>query len=293
MFTVKADISHKPSKYIPAAFDTVDLKGKKVLIADDNKTNRFILQTQLEQWGIKTFVASSAKHALEILSAEKGFDLLITDMEMPEMDGVGLAKAVKKDQDNLPVIMLSSIGDNSRKKYPGLFSAILTKPVKQSQLGKSLQIEFHGKASAAIPDVKSARLLDENFASQFPLRILVAEDNLINQKLIDRMLSKLGYQFQMAQNGLEVLEKLDNESFEVIFMDVQMPKMDGFEATLSIRTTPFRQPFIVAMTANAGPDDRELCLSKGMDDYMAKPMKTDVLIAMLKKAHQFVKDDLI
>ncbi|MEZ2335423.1 two-component regulator propeller domain-containing protein [Mucilaginibacter sp. RCC_168] len=289
MFTIRAAVSKKQLKYQPIVFNPADMEGKKILLIDDNQTNRFILKTQLEQWGILTVSASSAVEALDLLSEGEKFNLIITDMEMPDMDGVDLARAVKRNYKNLPVIMLSSIGDGSKKKYPGLFSAILTKPVKQNQLGKSIQAEFQNQPATVFSEPKSSRLFEENFADDFPMRILVAEDNLINQKLVDKMLNKLGYKFIMAQNGLEALNKLKLNPVDVIFMDVQMPEMDGFEATRHIRKYAFKQPYIIAMTANAGPDDRELCLSQGMDDYIAKPMKTDDLVTILKRAYGIVE----
>jgi signal transduction histidine kinase/ligand-binding sensor domain-containing protein/DNA-binding response OmpR family regulator len=289
VFTIKVAVSKKQSKYIPLVFNTADLEGKKVLIVDDNKTNRFILKTQLEQWGLITVTASSAAEGLELLTADKDYNLVITDMEMPDMDGVGFATAIKARYKSLPIIVLSSIGDSSKAKYPGLFATILTKPVKQNQLGKSIQVELKGIKSAPAPEYKQVKLLDDKFAAEFPLNILVAEDNLVNQKLISRMLSKLGYEFALAENGLEALQKLDEQEFNVILMDIQMPEMDGFEATRSIRESNRKlQPFIIAMTANAGPDDRDLCISEGMDDYIAKPMKSEGLIAVLKAAHKMM-----
>jgi CheY-like chemotaxis protein len=200
-----------------------------------------------------------------------------------------LAKAIKQEFTNLPVIMLSSIGDSSKSKYPGLFSAILTKPVKQNQLGKSIQAELKVAKNISVTENKPVKLLDENFAIQYPLQIMVAEDNEVNQKLISRMLTKLGYNFELAVNGIEAIEKIKHKNFDVILMDVQMPEMDGFEATRSIRKSDISQPFIIAMTANAGPDDRDLCISEGMDDYIAKPMKTEGLISVLKAAYKMMK----
>jgi signal transduction histidine kinase/ligand-binding sensor domain-containing protein/DNA-binding response OmpR family regulator len=288
MFTIRAAVSKKQLQYQPIVFNPADMEGKKILVVDDNQTNRFILKVQLEQWGILTTAVSSATEALDILSEDPKFNLLITDMEMPDMDGVDLARAIKRSYKNLPVIMLSSIGDGSKRKYPGLFSTILTKPIKQNQLGKSIQAEFQNQPTTLFTEPKSSKSFDEGFAADYPLRILIAEDNQINQKLVDRMLSKLGYKFIIAQNGLEALNKLKLNPFDVIFMDVQMPEMDGFEATNHIRKYAFKQPYIIAMTANAGPEDRELCLSQGMDDYIAKPMKTDDLVAILKRAHEAV-----
>lgn len=289
VFTIKVTISKKQSKHIPIVLNAAEMEGKRILVVDDNQTNRFILKTQLEQWGIRTTSATSAVEALDLLSEGAKFNLVITDMEMPDMDGVDLARAIKRNYKNLPVIMLSSIGDGSKKKYPGLFSAILTKPVKQNQLGKSIQIEFQNQPVIAVTEPRPPNLFDEDFAADFPMRILVAEDNLINQKLVDRMLTKLGYKFIIAQNGLEALDRLKLNPVDVIFMDVQMPEMDGFEATRHIRKYAFKQPYIIAMTANAGPEDRELCLTEGMDDYIAKPMKTEDLVAILKRAYAAVE----
>jgi len=289
VFTIKVAVSKKQSKYVPVVFDIADLEGKKVLVVDDNKTNRFILKTQLEQWGLITTTVSSAAEGLDLLKDDKDYNLIITDMEMPDMDGVGFAAAVKAKYPQLPVIMLSSIGDSSKVKYPGLFAAILTKPVKLNQLGKSVQAQLRSIGNAPASEPKAAKLLDSNFAAEYPLNILVAEDNQVNQKLISRMLSKLGYEFAMVENGLEVLKKLDEHDFNVILMDVQMPEMDGFEATRSIRESERKlQPFIIAMTANAGPDDRDMCIAEGMDDYIAKPMKSEGLIAVLKAAHKMM-----
>jgi signal transduction histidine kinase/ligand-binding sensor domain-containing protein/DNA-binding response OmpR family regulator len=289
VFTIKVAVSKKQSKHVPLIFDTSLLEGKKVLVVDDNQTNLFILKTQLEQWGLITTTASSAAEGLDLLANSQDYNLIITDMEMPFMDGVGFATAVKAKYAQLPIIMLSSIGDGSKTKYPGLFSAILTKPVKQNQLGKSIQAELRGYGNTPEIEPKAVKLLDEKFAAEFPLHILVAEDNLVNQKLISRMLNKLGYEFALAENGLEVLQKLDEQDFNVILMDIQMPEMDGFEATRSIRESNRKlQPFIIAMTANAGPDDRDLCISEGMDDYIAKPMKPDGLITVLKAAYKMM-----
>ncbi|MEN0052133.1 MAG: two-component regulator propeller domain-containing protein [Mucilaginibacter sp.] len=290
MFTIRAAVSKKQSKHIPIAFNTDEMEGKKILVVDDNQTNRYILQTQLELWGLVTVTAASGEEALHILAADADFNLVITDMEMPDMDGVELARAIKRNYKSLPVIMLSSIGDSSRKKYPDLFSAILTKPVKQSHLGKSIQAEFHNHPQVVFHENKPAKLFEQSFAADHLMRILIAEDNEVNQKLVDHMLTRLGYQFTIVQNGLEALDKLKLTPFDVIFMDVQMPEMDGFEATRHIRKYAFKQPYIIAMTANAGPDDRELCLSEGMDDYIAKPMKTEALVSVLKNAYEGLKN---
>jgi len=260
------------------------LAGNRILIVDDNQTNLTILKTQLEYWKLIPVTASSGKEALNILSLDKNFQLIITDMEMPDMDGVGFTKAVKLKDKNLPVIMLSSIGDETKKKFPGLFSAILTKPVKQHHLCNSIRAALSQNSDNSFQEDKAAHVLSYDFALQFPLRILIAEDNPINQKLIQRVLNKLGYEPDLAENGVEVLEKMEEQPYDVILMDIQMPEIDGLEATTAIRARAWHQPFIIAMTANAMSEDKEICLRAGMDEYIAKPMKLQDLVDMLKKA---------
>ena len=141
-----------------------------------------------------------------------------------------------------------------------------------------------------LSDEKSGNILSGEFAKQYPLHILIAEDNLINQKLIRHILTKMGYDTEIAQNGHEVLEKMKIKPYDVILMDIQMPEMDGLEATGIIRKQQIQQPYIIAMTANAMPEDREICIQAGMDEYIAKPMKLDELNAILKKAYPIVKE---
>jgi signal transduction histidine kinase/ligand-binding sensor domain-containing protein/CheY-like chemotaxis protein len=267
----------------PIVCDLSHLKGLRVLVVDDNNTNLTILKTQLEHWNLRPVTASSPYAALDILSMDKGFKLLITDMEMPGMDGVGLAKDIKSKYEKLPVVMLSSIGDETRNKYPGLFSSILIKPAKQHHLCKAILTAIDKTTITATAEESVKSTLNVQFAKENPLEILVAEDNLINQKLIDRVLTKLGYKPDMVQNGLEVLKKLKEKPYDVVLMDIQMPEMDGLEATGRIRKQGGRQPYIVAMTANAMSEDREICMRAGMDEYLSKPMNMDQLVAVLAK----------
>jgi len=282
-FTIKTQVSNKLT-LTPLLCDTGSFEGNRVLIVDDNQTNLIILKTQLEHWKLVPVTASSGFEALNILSADKSFKLVITDMEMPGMDGVGFTRQLKLNSKELPVIMLSSIGDETKKKFPGLFSSILTKPVKINHLCNSIQSAISNKRESALPDEKVTQVLSYDFAKQNPLKILVAEDNMINQKLILRVLNKLGYEPDIAQNGLEVLSKIKDKLYDVVLMDIQMPEMDGLEATHNIRKKEGPQPFIIAMTANAMSEDKEICLKAGMDDYIAKPMKLQDLVDTLKKA---------
>jgi CheY-like chemotaxis protein len=210
-------------------------------------------------------------------------------MEMPDIDGAGLAKSIKSMPDPVPVIILSSIGDASRKKFPGLFSAILIKPVKQNQLLKSILSQLGDRKEMVPAEEKQNSILSADFAAKHPLDILIAEDNPVNQKLIERILLKLGYQTEITENGYQALQKVKAKTYDIVLMDIQMPEMDGFEATRNIRSLDIAQPYIVAMTANALAEDRDICLGQGMDNYISKPMKLEVLVAVLQEAHQIKK----
>jgi len=236
-------------------------------------------------------LASSAREALKILSQSHSIDLVITDMQMPDMDGLQLSQQIKS-QYRLPIILLSSIGDENKRKHHELFSAMLNKPVKQQQLLRVVQASL--RSSAVVPaiaeEVKQKQSLSQEFAEKYPLRILLAEDNIVNQRLTTRVLNKLGYKdIQIAQSGLEAIEKFNEHFYEVILMDVQMPEMDGLEATRLIRTKQYQQPIIISMTANAMQDDKDKCLAAGMDYYVSKPIDVDQLVATLIKASESYK----
>jgi signal transduction histidine kinase/ligand-binding sensor domain-containing protein/DNA-binding response OmpR family regulator len=277
----------------PLMGSMIELEGKRVLIVDDNQTNLRILDIQLRQWKFVTRLASSASEALDILKATENepFDLIITDMQMPVMDGLELAQTIRALNHTIPMIMLSSIGDETRKIHPDLFSSVLTKPVKQQRLMKSLQTVFAALKDHSVSEDQQATVLNEAFASEYPLSILIAEDNMINQRLIVKVLNKLGYQANTANDGIQALDALKEKDYNVILMDVQMPEMDGFEATQHIRKLTIKQPYIIAMTANAMSKDREDCLNIGMDDYIAKPIRLDEVVKILKNAFDYIKKE--
>jgi signal transduction histidine kinase/ligand-binding sensor domain-containing protein/CheY-like chemotaxis protein len=284
-FTLRSRIGQAPKRQCVAG-PPGENNGKAVLLIDDNETNRIILKAQLEQWQLRPTVASSGEQALELLRAGLAVDLVITDRQMPHMDGLELASHIKSLAPALPILLLSSIGDESRKKYAELFSAILTKPVRHQQLARSIRDALAAAPTLLQPTAVPApaeSVYSVGFAAQYPLRILIAEDNLINVKLMERVLRKLGYDPAIVYNGREAIES-NPERFDLILMDVQMPEMDGLDATRYIRQQPIRQPWIIALTANAMQEDEGICLEAGMNEYMAKPPKID----RLKKSLQHV-----
>ncbi len=259
------------------------MEGKQVLVVDDNLTNRCILKNQLEMWKLLPTLASSGAEALEIMAKGTEFDLLLTDMQMPDMDGCELAQQVQRLYPELPIILLSSVGDERNKQYEGLFRSILTKPIKQEMLCKLIINELRGKTKPVTELQSAKQKLSIDFSKEHPLKILVAEDNLVNQKLTLKILSKLGFEAALAENGSVAVEMANQQPYDIILMDVQMPEIDGLEATRIIRQGMEVQPTIIAMTANAMKEDRDECLKAGMDDFLSKPVKLEELVNMLAK----------
>ena len=268
-----------------------DLEGKRILVVDDNATNRKILKIQLAEWKLQPAMAASAKEALEMLAGGEEFDLVLTDMHMPEMSGLDLAIQLRDQYPHLPLILLSSVGDDLSAAHRDLFSFVLTKPVKLQALCKYILNTFSQAPNIVVEKENNTQnLLQEGFAEQYPLQLLLAEDNPFNQAVATAILGKLGYQFDLAENGEQVLEKLQQKTYDLILMDVQMPEMDGLEATRLIRKSDTtQQPVIIAMTANAMQEDKEECLQAGMNDYLSKPVNLDELILLLKKWAAHVK----
>ncbi len=217
---------------------------------------------------------ASGVEALAILASNDKFDVAILDMQMPAMDGVELATKIRTLQDcrSLPLIMLSSMG--RREIMVDLFDAVLTKPVKEAQLLDALSV-FGARSSEA---VKVKTVVDQSIGANHPLRILLAEDNVVNQKVALKILDRMGYRADVASNGKEAVDAVGRQSYDVVLMDVQMPEMDGVQATAKIRDQFGEQrPWIIALTANALRGDRERYLGVGMDDYLSKPIKVEEL----------------
>lgn len=282
----------------PAGDNTLDrsqqiLDGKRLLVVDDNPTNRKILTLQAQTWGMGIQTVSGGAEALALLQENTQFDLAILDMQMPEMDGVELAKHIRQldHGKQLPLVMLSSWGQEEIIKHKDdiQFSAVLNKPIQQSYLYDALAEIFAGQRVTVEPSLSSPG----NSVTQGnqSLQILLAEDIVVNQKVALLILKQLGYRADVVNNGQEVLDALHRQSYDVVLMDVQMPEMDGLTAANHIKEQweEHERPYIIALTANAMQGDRELCMTAGMHDYVSKPIRVDELRAAFERYFAWVK----
>ncbi len=258
------------------------LAGRRVLMVDDNATNRRILAWQLESWGMVCSAAATPSQALAMLAQDAPYDVAVLDMKMPEMNGLQLASAMRElpGGADLPLMMLTSLGWRPDPDEATLFAAFVTKPAKRAALHRSLlQILAPGAAHSGVP----AQPASSDGGIRGELRVLLAEDNAVNQKVAQLMLGKLGHRVDTVGNGREAVEAVKAVPYDVVLMDLQMPVMDGLEATRHIRTDvpQPRQPWIVAMTASVLLSDREACGNAGMDDYLPKPVRRQDLLSVL------------
>ena len=265
-----------------AGYAMVGFEDKQVLIVNPDAKAAAILKNQLEQWKLIPTVAGTGAQALEILS-QVSFSVVITCADTPEISGIELAQTTRNQYPQTPVLLLNAINDDRYKSFKEYFGAVVNKPVRQHQLFDSVLSLLRHSDKDSNPDHHTAKKLSENFSQRFPLRILVAEDNPVNQKWTIKILSKMGYKAVIAENGKMVLEIAGHEDFDLILMDVQMPEMDGLEATKMIRLCNDKQPVIIAMTANVMHGDRQACIQAGMDDYISKPVELAALVDMLEK----------
>ncbi len=277
-FTIVADSVEAPD---PARRDSVaaELAGRRVLIVDDNATNRRLLKLQTEKWGMFSRETESPVEALAWVRQGDPYDIALLDYQMPGMDGIALARELRKlpEARSLALVLLSSVsrplaGD---QREPD-FAAVLTKPLKLSLLYDGLREALGERRTVSVGEERSAEPIP---ASAVPLRVLLAEDHPLNQRVALRMLERLGYRADVAANGREVLERLAQAPYDVVLMDVQMPEMNGLDASRAIcaRWPVSQRPRIIAMTAEAMEGDRESCLAAGMDDYVVKPVSLDQL----------------
>jgi len=272
-----------------------ELDGKRVLIVDDNRTNRRILKVQTERWGLLARETGSPHEGLEWIRRGDPYDVVLLDYQMPDMDGLALGREIRRHRgpESLALVLLSSIGQALPAAHREVgFAAVLSKPLKLSLLYDRL-LEIFGEAPGVVR-AAAHEPLPEPGAPTGPLRILVAEDNAVNQTVALRLLERLGYQADVSANGHEVLDRLDRGPYDVILMDVQMPGMDGLEASRAIcaRWPPRQRPRIIAMTAEAMEGDRERCLAAGMDDYVVKPVRLDELARALGRCRPLTTERL-
>jgi signal transduction histidine kinase/CheY-like chemotaxis protein len=277
---------HTASVRVNIAAKQTAVEGLRVLIVDDNETNRRILVAQTRSWGMAPTEADSAAAALQLVADGGNFDVALLDYQMPDQDGETLAVALKKRPGTarLPLLLLSSAG---RRPTTGLFAASLAKPVKPALLLAALGEIFHRPASR--PDANSPLSPLPLLAQRWPLKILLADDNSVNLKVAQMMLARLGYTSDPAADGREVLAALERSPYDVILMDVEMPVLDGLEATRRIRSArpgAGDRPWIIALTANAMQEDREKSLSAGMNDFLTKPFRAGQLATALERAGQ-------
>ncbi len=312
-FTMRLQKTSGTDRSPSRPFKLPETKGRPVLVVDDNATNREILCQHLTNWAMKPEAAKDGFDALDLLDRSAGTDgefaLVILDMHMPGMDGTQLARSIRRHRSlhDIPMIMLSSVSEElTKSSLEDLrFSSWISKPVKQSVLLDTIlhalsEDESHRQVSAAKP---SALPVDEGAAkreARSEFRLLVVEDNLINQDVVVSILSAAGYGVDVADNGVAALQKVETPQFDLIIMDCQMPEMDGFEATRRIRELERQRPVaakdrvripIIALTANALQGDRERCLESGMDDYQSKPLDARALVRAIDRFLLDVDDD--
>jgi CheY-like chemotaxis protein len=255
------------------------MKSLSVLIVDDNATNRKVLQAQVRNWRMLSASASGAAEALALL-AERTFDVVLLDYQMPDVDGVTLARKIRETS-SVPLILLSSSGELIRGSNSALFQAQILKPIKQSLLLATIERLTGTKSSA--PVTPQQKHFDTELAASHPLRILLAEDNAINQKVGRKMLGQLGYNVDVAPNGREAVKAVSETSYDLVLMDIQMPEMDGIEASRLIREQMGpHAPHLVALTAEALEGDRERFLASGFDNYLSKPLQAAALQELLR-----------
>ena len=278
--SLSAEVADVPPQ-ISADDGLPQLRGKRILVVDDNATNLEIVSRHARSWGMEPVAVDRPADALELIAAGELFDVAVLDMMMPEMDGVTLAREIRAHRSarHLPMLLLTSLG-----RLPGdgaaAFDAQLAKPMRASQLYNALiRLVTPGAHEEEVETTPSGAPRTSS------LRILLAEDNAVNQKVALRLLERLGYQADVVWNGLEALQALERSTYDVVLMDVQMPELDGLEASRRIvEHWPVEaRPHIIAMTANALPEDRAACFAAGMQDYVAKPIRPEELAEALKR----------
>jgi len=309
-FTILVSLASKDYK-LPSDTNTT-LVGKRVLLADNNQPDLIVLQQQLASWQIDYCIAHSGYEVLGLVSQAGTFDALVLARDLSGIDGLSLAKKLRNNPETaaIPIVLLTAKEDASAGKANAVIAktaiaetaiaeavAYLEKPVEQSSLYNALIQEILTSQNLVSESEHSQTSPDrqKRLAERYPLKILAAEDNLVNQQLVYQWLNKLGYRADFASNGIEVLEALDRQPYDVVLMDVQMPEMDGLTATRRIcEQWPVDQrPYVIAMTANAMQGDRDRCLSAGMNDYLSKPIQAKALRDALERCAILLKQQAL
>ncbi|HXF64089.1 MAG TPA: response regulator [Caldilineaceae bacterium] len=288
-FTIRTEVAEKPASAI-APPDQQTLAGRRMLIVDDHPTNRRILRLHAVRWGMDYLEAADAEAALALARSAQDrppWDVAVLDMDLPDQNGLALARALRRLGDKAPFVLLTSITQaNIRQRAAEAgFAACLYKPLKPLDLRTVLIQELGGPQQEALWGPTDS-LFDRTLGSQHPLSILLAEDNMVNQKVALLLLDRLGYRADVAASGHEALEALERQAYDVVLMDVHMPEMDGVEATRRIFARSQEQPvpYIIAMTAAAMQEDRERCRAVGMHDFVSKPIQIQELMDALRRA---------
>ena len=288
-FSIVAEIvAGAPRSHYAAARSPV--AGRRLLIIDDNATHRRILSRLTSSWHIHPHAVATGAEALSILRTGQRFDFALIDLELAEMEGTTLARDIRalRTAIELPLVALTAPGKSDPQTDHRLFAASLTRPVKPSQLFNALAHLYPFQRNGPAPEPTPKQ--PENLVYHQPQRVLLAEDNFVNQKVALQMLARLGYRADLASDGFEVIAAVQRKSYDVILMDVAMPGMDGMEATRKLRAMNLgpTRPWVVALTANAMQGDRELCLAAGMDDYIRKPIKLSDLATAMRQVRSIV-----
>ena len=263
------------------------LTGRSALVVDDNDTNRRVLRLQLERWGVSCTDVGSPEQALDLVRAGVGFDVVVLDMHMPGMDGEELASALRTLPAGraVPLVLLSSLAHRPASGRENLFAAVLTKPTRTGVLHTTL-LQVLAPVEHTLQAIEGAggrRGSDPDPVHAAPVRILLAEDNTVNQKVTQLLLAKLGHGVDVVEDGLAAVQAVRETRYDLVLMDMQMPNLDGLQATSRIRAwlPPAEQPYIVAITANAMIEDRAACAAAGMDGYVSKPLRSSDLEAVI------------
>jgi signal transduction histidine kinase/CheY-like chemotaxis protein len=292
-FSFTIDVGLQPEDgTVPVVSEKVDLQTRRVLVVDDNAVNRHILQRQLANWGLLVTCVADGRAALDEFARGGNFDLMLLDFNMPGMDGAQVVAALRA-QPALkvpPIILLTSRGE--RRDSAGLqVTAQMTKPVKPRELHSAILEVLKLQAAAPIEPARLVSAYDRDFARRHPMHILIAEDNAVNRKVILAMLERLGYRADCVGNGLEALQGLARQPYDLVVMDMQMPELDGLEATRRLRAAApgENMPYILALTANVRKEDYEACLEAGMQDFLSKPVRIDDLMTALARGYDWIR----